>query len=216
MTNSTAAIHVAKKQLGLDDDTYRAKLQKITGKSSTKAMSEPERQKVLQVFRNEGFAPAPAARRPDGRAKLTGKYAKKMQALWIAGWNLGVIHDRDDAALRKFIVGRAPIDAAEWLRFAGDAKKAIEPLKIMLARDGGVDWGRSQFMPPYTQVDGFRIAHAQWKTLRTLDAETPDFNQAVRQIAGGPPSTNFTDQEWIMVMNELGKRVRKLQPMKGT
>lgn len=73
--NLTAAIHVAKKQLGLDDDTYRAKLEIITGKSSTKGMTDDERQAVLTVFRNEGFQPAPNAPRPNGRAKLTGRYA---------------------------------------------------------------------------------------------------------------------------------------------
>ncbi len=87
MTSSTAAIHVAKRDLGLDEDTYRAKLTHITGKSSLKDMTEGERQKVLTVFRAEGFKPK-SERRPDGRLKLSGKYAPKLQALWIAGWNL--------------------------------------------------------------------------------------------------------------------------------
>ncbi|MGF6156990.1 phage gp16-like protein [Ensifer sp. KUDG1] len=68
MTSSLAAIHVAKKKLGLDDDSYRAKLTHITGKSSTKDMTEQERQRVLAVFRNEGFQPVPSAPRPNGRA----------------------------------------------------------------------------------------------------------------------------------------------------
>ena len=34
MSKSIAAMHVAKKQLGLDDDTYRAALLEATGKSS--------------------------------------------------------------------------------------------------------------------------------------------------------------------------------------
>ena len=65
MTSSIAAIHVAKKQLGLDEDTYRAKLRLIVGKDSTKAMSEAERQKVLEALRKDGFKPAskPSPRR---------------------------------------------------------------------------------------------------------------------------------------------------------
>ncbi len=36
MTSSIAAIHVAKKRLGLDDDTYRAKLANITARHPPK------------------------------------------------------------------------------------------------------------------------------------------------------------------------------------
>ncbi len=99
MSSSLAAIHVAKKKLGLDDDTYRAKLTHITGKASTKDMTEQERQRVLAVFRNEGFQPAPSASRPNGRAKLTGRFASKLQSLWIACYNLGIVANRDDAAV---------------------------------------------------------------------------------------------------------------------
>ncbi len=69
MTSSIAAIHVAKKQLGLDDDTYRAKLTNITGKASVKDMTEAERQKVLTVFRNEvSSQPLPRAGLTAGRS----------------------------------------------------------------------------------------------------------------------------------------------------
>ena len=92
MSASIAAIHVAKKQLGLDDDTYRAKLHVITGKTSAKDMTEDERQSVISAFRREGFRPV--ERRPDGRQKLTGKFAPKLQALWIAAYNLGIVDNR--------------------------------------------------------------------------------------------------------------------------
>ncbi len=102
MKSTIAAIHVAKKQLGLDEDTYRAKLEVITGKTSVKNMTEAEREKVLNVFETEGFTPK-AGRRPDGRLKLSGRFAGKLQALWIAGWNLGIFDNRDDAALEAFV-----------------------------------------------------------------------------------------------------------------
>lgn len=127
MSSSTAAIHVAKKQLGLDDETYRAKLQHITGKSSVKHMSEDEKQKVLTVFRSDGFKPV--GRRPDGRQMLEGKYAKKMQALWIAAWNLGLVDNRDDAALIAFVKRQTGIEHTRWLIYADDANKAVEGIK---------------------------------------------------------------------------------------
>lgn len=211
MSSSIAAIHVAKKQFGLDDDTYRAKLVLITGKSSVKEMTEVERERVIQVFRDEGFVPKGAARRPNGKAKLSGKYAKKLQALWIAGYNLGIVHDRDDAALVAFIKRQTGIEQERWLRFTDDANKVIEALKGWMEREAKVNWRKDRFMPAYTQTDGYRIAHAQWKILRTLSFEPiDDFGRIVIKIAGGPPTGCLTEQEWIPVMNELGRQIRRL------
>ena len=43
-----ARIHLVKKQLGLDDGTYRELLSGLTGKSSTKEMTRQERWIVIQ------------------------------------------------------------------------------------------------------------------------------------------------------------------------
>ena len=161
MTSSIAAIHVAKKQLGMDDDTYRAKLANITGKSSVKDMSEPERQKVLTVFRNDGFRPAES--KPSA-GKLTGPFAKKLQALWIAGYNLGVVSDRRDAALLAFVKRQTGLDAVRFLHHADDARAAIDGLKGWLRREAGVSFGNTNGQD-WLAADGAKIAWAQWKIL---------------------------------------------------
>lgn len=205
--SSIAAIHVAKKQLGLDEDTYRAKLQLIVGKTSTKDMTEAEREMVIQKFREEGFAPAGAARRPNGKAKLSGKYAKKLQALWIAGYNLGIVRDRDDAALVAFIKRQTGIEQERWLRFPDDAHKVIEAMKGWIAREAKVDWRADRFMPKYTQVDGYRIAIAQWNILWT---SSTGFWPAVTDLVDEDElHRTLTDSQWITVMNALGKLVRQ-------
>lgn len=56
-----ARIHLAKKQLGLDDDAYRALLQGTTGKASAKDLTTQERWKVLQAMQQLG---AKAAAKP--------------------------------------------------------------------------------------------------------------------------------------------------------
>jgi hypothetical protein len=203
MNSSIAAIHVAKKQLGLDEDTYRAKLQLIVGKSSVKEMTEDEREAVILKFREEGFVPKGAAPRAGGRKKLTGKYAGKLQALWIAGWNLGVIRDRDDSALIAFVKRQTGLDAVQFLRFPDDARKAIESIKSMLQRDGGVDWRADRFRSAYTQVDGYRIAKAQWKK---LGKPGDVLRFAVEMTDHGFDA--LEDRSWIPVMNELGGCIR--------
>lgn len=51
-----AAIHMGKKQLGLDDDTYRDMLEQVTGKCSTKDMTDDDLVKVIQHLDQLGFS----------------------------------------------------------------------------------------------------------------------------------------------------------------
>jgi phage gp16-like protein len=216
MTSSIAAIHVAKKQLGLDDDTYRAKLTNITGKSSTAAMTEAERQKVLTVFRNEGFEPAPASK--GKRKPLQGKFAKKMQALWIAGYNLGIVENRDDAALLAFVTRQTGLDHVRFLHHADDAKKAIEGLKKWLMREAGVGFGNTNGQE-WLASDGAKIAWAQWKLLNPranlmarmgFDAEVSELVE-INMVW----LANVKASQWQTVMNVLGERVRALPKKAG-
>lgn len=210
MTSSIAAIHVAKKQLGLDDDTYRAKLARITGKQSAKDMSEEERQKVLTVFRNEGFTPAPAARRSDGRQKLTGKYAKKLQALWIAAWNLGIVRDRDDSALVSFVKRQAGVEHTRFLVYADDANRAIEAIKSWMRREVGVSYGNTNGYD-WLSADGAKVAWAQWKIL-TPGASLmvrKGFDGDVAKLTGKAMLQEVTAAGWQLVMNNFGERIRK-------
>lgn len=208
--NLIAAIHVAKKHLGLDDDTYQAKLQNITGKTSTKDMTDGERQQVLTVFRNEGFKPAPSDPRPNGRAKLTGRYAGKLQALWIACYNLGIVENRDDAALLAFVKRQTGIDHVRFLKFSDDAQKAVEALKGWMAREGGVVWSNVEAFSDYDRADGYKIAWAQWRKLYRPATSTLAFRIAVTELTGVPVD-RCTSSDWITIMNALGQRIRAAQ-----
>ena len=45
-----AAIHLGKKELGLDDDTYRDMLEQVTGKRSAKGLNDDELVAVLKRY----------------------------------------------------------------------------------------------------------------------------------------------------------------------
>ena len=207
--NALAAIHVAKKQLGLDDDTYRAALVTITGKSSTRDMSEAERNKVVAAFRQRGFKPASnGARKP-----LEGKYAAKLQALWIAGWNLGVVRNRDDSALIAFVERQTGLSHVRFLHDAGDALKAIEALKAWIGREGKVDWSVGDHLPYWMRLAGAKIAIAQWNILVASQAVAPNMKEFRLLVAGLlKPVDQITDErDWQPVMNRLGEHVRKVR-----
>lgn len=74
---SLAKIHIAKKQLGLDDETYRAMLLQHGGVSSSKDLTPLGAAKVLRHLENAGFKPkAGHGKRPNpaaGRTALIGK-----------------------------------------------------------------------------------------------------------------------------------------------
>ena len=191
-----ARIHVARKQLGLDDDTYRDILERTVGQRTAKGLSEAQCGQVLDEFKRLGFRPAAGGK----RKKLDGKYAAKLQALWIAGWNLGIIRDRHDRALLKFVKGRTGLDHTRFLHHHDDATTAIEALKAWLAHEGGVDWGARN------KPDGRKIAEAQWNLL----GENPgiEFRDQVLALTGASFILDIDSKGWITVMNALGKKVR--------
>lgn len=203
--NSTAAIHVAKKQLGLDEDTYRDVLVRVTGKNSLRDMSEGERQSVVSELRDRGFKTAPKG--------LEGPFAKKLQALWIGAWNLGIVRDKTDAAMLAFVKRQTNIDHTRFLLNAEDARKAVEALKSWMAREGGVDWTEGMHLPAWLRCAGAKIAVAQWNKLAQAGDMKPSIQSFREQVAeaSGKAVDTMVEGDWRIVMNVLGARVRGLK-----
>lgn len=109
MKGLIAQIHIAKKQLGLDDETYRAALKSATGKESCADMSKIELMKAVHHFKQHGFK----ARRGKNSKKYgvtshTPPHSKKSQgdkirALWIEMHQQGIVHSSDERSLRAFV-----------------------------------------------------------------------------------------------------------------
>jgi phage gp16-like protein len=203
-----AAIHVARRQLGLDDDTYREILERETGKRSAAELNERERRKVVAVFEQKGFRRNPKPRRD----RLSGRYAGRLQALWIAAWNLGIVRNASDAALIAFIKRQTGLDHGRFLLHAEDASRAIEALKDWMRRESGVG---SLFRYDDTQGQLFnddrcQILIAQWMRLLQLDAAPAASLEAwVAQLQAGAGLADLTRDGWIDTMNILGSRLRK-------
>jgi phage gp16-like protein len=206
-----AKIHIAKKQLCFDDDTYRALLGRITGKTTSGNMSEKERLAVLEEMKRQGFKPASKAG-GNKRQRISGPYAKRAQALWIALWNLGEVHDRRDQALLAFVCRQTGIERTEWVLDAKDGAAVIEGLKAWCER-AGVTWYAGRLVEGYKTRDGYKVARAQYRKLNPGDVVFTGFwiaiNSILRRTIG---ATKPTDAEWILIMNELGKQVRARVP----
>lgn len=121
------AVHAAAKHAGLDEETRRALMARVTGKRSCAEMTGAELGKVLdEINRNK-----PAADRP---------VVRKVRALWLSLYWLDVVNSREESALNAFVERQTGVAAAKWLK-ADQAASVIEALKAMATREAGVDWG---------------------------------------------------------------------------
>lgn len=87
--NALAQIHIAKKQLGLDDGTYRDMLWGLARVRSAKDLDHAGRQKVLNHLRASGFKSAPPRAPTPGRPRnMTdpdrGPMLRKVEALLLS------------------------------------------------------------------------------------------------------------------------------------
>jgi phage gp16-like protein len=122
-----AKIHVAKKQLGLDDDQYRSIIQGATNgeADSCKDCNEAQLERIMTQMTEWGFKPvvtAPAEGSkpkvklsPVTRGKPDPTQVDKIRAVWIDLANKGIIRNRSDDAIQSFAKRLTRVDRLEWL-----------------------------------------------------------------------------------------------------
>ena len=204
-----AKLHIAAKQLGLDEETYRDALAAATGKRSAGEMDEGELRRALEHFEAHGFA---ARAREKDAADLV--YLPKVRALWISGWHLGVVRDRSDAAMTAFIRRQTGIDAARWVTSAGEARKVIEGLKTWLAREAGVEWGADGKETNPRKA----VVWAQFTRLVSLGDFTPspkargltsaDIEDYGYKVTGKAAFIFYEARDWDRLIAAAGARLR--------
>ena len=141
-TNHISAIHVLKSKLRLQDDDYRVLLKGLTLKSSSKDMTDGERQKVRDHL--QGLAeraglvkptqrrPMPASRFAKAKADATPK-ERKVWALWHQLGRDGLVQDTSPKALNAWVHRQVGVSA---MQFATSAQMdtLIEALKAWQER----------------------------------------------------------------------------------
>lgn len=138
MSALLAKVHIAKKELGLDDPTYRAVLVRVTGHASAKDCSEAQLGQLLDEFKAKGWAPKVFVSRGNKqplRQQADHPAAKKARAMWISLHQLGVVRDPSEAALEAFGKRQLGVDRLQWSDQA-QSFKLIEALKAMAERAG--------------------------------------------------------------------------------
>lgn len=124
-------IHIAKSQVGLSDEDYRAVLESTTKKSSCSDMTVFELNEVLKAMKKLGFR----VKKLETKENEIGWDTSKEQLNYIKGmWEL-VARDKSDRALYHFI---KRITGADHPRFMGaaEAQKVILALRKMMVNAG--------------------------------------------------------------------------------
>lgn len=131
-------IHIAKSQIGLSDEDYRAVLESTAKKTSCSEMTLFELNEVLKAMKKLGFK----VKKLETREEEIGWDASKAQMDYIKGMWERVARDKSDRALYKFI---KRITGADHPRFmtAKDSQKVIIALRKMMT-DAGLNPDRKE------------------------------------------------------------------------
>lgn len=164
-----AKIHIAKKQLGLDEDTYRAVILQVTRgkKSSCGDCTSWELENILAHFVEKGFKADKRKVSPGSKGKTYKTPTDKIRAMWISMHQVGIVADGGESALDAWVQrttakknGGMGIERTAWLsKNAAMESAVLEALK---------QW-RKRVLLEWRNAD-YRLIHQQ--------CEASDLNQA--------------------------------------
>lgn len=135
-----AILHIAKKDLALDDEVYRGILEAYAGVRSSVDLDRAGYNRVLSRFKELGFSPRPKRKRfqnLSGRPGMaTPAQLRKIEAMWVT------VSDstRPATTLRRFLFNRFRTTDLRMLTTA-TASNVIEALKAMQQTKWGVNRG---------------------------------------------------------------------------
>lgn len=214
------AIHAIKTRTRLPDSSYRGMLAAY-GVETSKDLTQADAERLIVRMRD-----IPGASTPVQRAKASGKYAGKLQAMWLALYNLGTVVDRRDSAMHAFLERQTGVQHTRFLQQAAEAHKAIEALKAWMVREGVV-WPAITGDPGLDRMAMKRaVLRAQWQRLIALgavrafgDREACDgLAEYVSSVAfGSPRRIGSLDAPTLEASHldsaaaALGRKIRKAQ-----
>lgn len=130
-----AKIHIAKKELGLDEETYREVLSSEFGVQSSKDLNNEKALKLIRIFKEKGWQPKSKPKKYDGEKddiySATPATKRMIEAMWH-----DLYRGNDETKhLRQFLFNHFKVSDIRFLDKA-KAYDVIEALKAMKGRRG--------------------------------------------------------------------------------
>jgi len=126
-----AKIHIARKELGLDEDVYRDILWSVGRVDSARELDDKGRAKLLGYFRKTLHWQSRSL--PADKQSPGARQAWKIHTLWAELHRSGHVKDPSDRGLFAFCKRMTQVERPEWLT-AQQANIIIEALKSWLTR----------------------------------------------------------------------------------
>lgn len=114
------AIQTGRRKLGLTDEEYRALLEGVSGKRSTKELNAYQLKETLRRMREAGFHSA------------TDPQLRKIKSLWFSMYDEGVVRSKTDQSIAAYI--RRITRKATNECTVKDLQRVIETLKQWIDR----------------------------------------------------------------------------------
>lgn len=208
-----AKVHIAKTQLGLSEDDYRAVILRVTGQTSAAACAERDLAALLADFQRMGFR---STARPNGPRPADHPAARKARALWISLYALGAVADSSEKALEAFARRQLGCEQLQWANQTL-AYKLIEALKAMAERHGWDQSGAGLRKDAVPLVLKRRLVDAIVARLRGLGT-VPERWSAERvgfELTGAPQKSHLllSIEELDELARGLGAKLRRAQEL---
>jgi len=136
-----AKIHIAKKELGLDDETYREVLSSEFGVWSSKDLNNEKALKLIRIFKNKGWKPKLKPKKYDDQKgdiySATPVQKRMIEAMWH-----DLYRGNDETKhLRQFLFNHFKISDIKFLdrRIVYDVIEALKSIQKRRTRDTGTD-----------------------------------------------------------------------------
>lgn len=109
-------IHVAKRDLKMDDDVYRGILLKIGKTESSSKMTVPELERTLEHMKRCGFKVRSKNKSGiSSRPLASDPESRKIRALWLFLHKLGLVKNPSEKALTAYVKRMTKVDDLQWL-----------------------------------------------------------------------------------------------------
>lgn len=124
-------IHVAKRELQMDEETYRQLLNTYSGVDSLREMDVKQLNQILDAMKKIGFKV-----RTQKKEKLTAtdEQSRKIRSLWLEMADAGFIRDRTERAINVYVHRITGVSRLDWLNTSA-ASRVIETLKRWQSRE---------------------------------------------------------------------------------
>ena len=204
-TGMISTIHVLKARAFEDDETYRDFLRKEAGVDSAKQLTVRTAGRVIDRLR-ELAGEAPAVRGAVGG--LNSAIGGKLRALWIAGYDLGVVTDRTDRAMLSYLQRQTGVSHTHFLSNPAAASSAIEGLKGWLARAAAVEWPSDR---DDVVASKMAVIQAQLRRLEQAgEFDLTSFPAYISKVTRNPIGAPVDGPELDNVQRALGRQLRGL------